>query len=71
MIVMWLSLAVQWVCLQFVIVVFPGHAYYFYVLEVRCYNYQETHFCQAKMFFHIGCIMLSIIRFLNKFWLRK
>ena len=28
-IVVWLFLAVQWVCLQFVIVVFPDHTHYF------------------------------------------
>ena len=29
-IVVWLFLAEPWVCLQFVIVVFPGHTHYFY-----------------------------------------
>ena len=28
-VVVWLFLAVPWVCLQFVIVVFPDHTYYF------------------------------------------
>ena len=28
-VVVWLFLAVQWVCLQFVIVVFPDHTHYF------------------------------------------
>ena len=28
-IVVWLFLAVPWICLQFVIVVFPDHTYYF------------------------------------------
>ena len=30
MIVVWLILKVPWVCLQFVIVVFPDHTHYFY-----------------------------------------
>ena len=30
MIVVWLSLAVPWVSLQFVIVVFPDHTHYFW-----------------------------------------
>ena len=29
MIVVWLFLTVQWVCLQFVMVVFPDHTHYF------------------------------------------
>ena len=29
MVVVWLFLAVPWVCLQFVIVVFPDHTHYF------------------------------------------
>ena len=29
-IVVWLFLEVRWVCLQFVIVVFPDHTHYFY-----------------------------------------
>ena len=32
-IVVWLFLAVPWVCLQFVIVVFPDHTSYFYRLK--------------------------------------
>ena len=31
-IVVWLFLAVPWVCLQFVIVIFPNHTHYFWVL---------------------------------------
>ena len=43
-IVVWLFLAVPWVCLQFVIVVFPDHTPYFYRLKnghrVLYYNSQ-------------------------------
>ena len=35
MIVVWLFLAMPWVCLQFVIVLFPTHTHYFYNLETR------------------------------------
>ena len=31
MIVLWLFLAVPWVCLQFVSVVFPDHTHYFFI----------------------------------------
>ena len=31
-IVVWLFLIVPWVCLQFVIVVFPDHTHYFYYM---------------------------------------
>ena len=31
MIVLWLFLSVPWVCLQFVIVIFPNHTHYFWV----------------------------------------
>ena len=33
MIIVWLVLAVPWVYLQFVIVVFPDHTYYFFILH--------------------------------------
>ena len=33
-IVVWLFLAVPWVCLQFVIVVFPDHTHLLFLLEV-------------------------------------
>ena len=34
MVVVWLFLAVPWVCLQLVIVVFPDHTHYFLDLKV-------------------------------------
>ena len=37
-IVVWLFLAVSWVCLQFVIVVFPDHTHLLFLL-VACPNY--------------------------------
>ena len=36
-IVVWLFLAVPWVCLQFVIVVFPDHTHYFYNFGSSCF----------------------------------
>ena len=33
-IVEWLFLAVPWVCLQFVIVVFPDHTHYFFIANI-------------------------------------
>ena len=37
MIVVWLFLAVPWVCLQFLIVVFPDHTYFiFFISLVNC-----------------------------------
>ena len=33
-IVVWLFLAVPWVCLQFLIVVFPDHTHYVYALNI-------------------------------------
>ena len=41
MIVVWLFLAVPWVCLQFVIVVFPGH----------------THLLLFDVQYHCNCIL--------------
>ena len=46
--VVWLFLAVPWVCLQFAIVVFPDHTYllfytYIYVITLTCQNsYKES-----------------------------
>ena len=36
-IVVWLFLAVPWVNLQFVIVVFPDHTYFFFCQKIRVY----------------------------------
>ena len=41
-IVVWLFLAVPWVCLQFVIVVFPDHTHLLYFISVSLSN---TMFC--------------------------
>ena len=39
----WLFLAVPWVCLQFVIVVFPDHTHYFWYVAffTSCENLQQ------------------------------
>ena len=39
-VVAWLFLAVPWVCLQFVIVIFPGHIHYFGLEN------SQTEFCE-------------------------
>ena len=36
-IVVWLFLAVPWVCLQFVIVVFPDHTHLLFLRLYKCY----------------------------------
>ena len=33
----WFFLAVQWVCLRFVIVVFPDHTHYFHIVSFMLY----------------------------------
>ena len=38
MIVVWLFLAVPWVCLQFVIVVFPDHSHLLFFIEILRQN---------------------------------
>ena len=38
MIDVWLFLAVPWVCLQFVIVVFPDHTHFLYFISVSLSN---------------------------------
>ena len=48
-IVVWLFLAVPWVCLQFVIVVFPDHTHYFCFLL----NVPRSHCCCS---FHFGSL---------------
>ena len=43
-IVVWLFLAVPWVCLQFVIVVFPDHTHYFsYMRKTKPQNSLRNH----------------------------
>ena len=39
MIVVWLFLAVPWVCLQFVIVLFPDHTHLLFVCKYRLVAY--------------------------------
>ena len=52
-IVVWLSLAVTWVCLRSVIVVFPDHTHYFlvsrYELEKGLNQESKISFVQAKL----------------------
>ena len=57
MIVVWLFLAVQWVCLQFVIVVFPDHThllFWSYKSQRKMFNYDfyrvlhKAVFCRTK-----------------------
>ena len=61
-IVVWLFLAVPWVCRQFVIVVFPDHTYYF------CRMLQGEHFAILSTFiklpFVIKIFVLSIFEWL-------
>ena len=47
MVVVWLFLAVPWVCLKFVIVVFPDHTHYFYYRNDREQNGTSTGMCEA------------------------
>ena len=42
-IVVWLSLSVPWVCLQFVIVVFPDQTHYFLECKTEKWNSQCEH----------------------------
>ena len=41
-IVMWLFLAVPWVCLQFVIVVFPDHTHLLFMGKIMSYRSLKT-----------------------------
>ena len=41
-IVVWHFLAVQWVCLQFVIVVFPDHTHLLFLQVHRSYDVEGT-----------------------------
>ena len=41
MIVVWLFLVMPWVCLQFVIVVFPDHTHYFHKVRQICFYYKQ------------------------------
>ena len=43
--VVWLILAVTWVCLRFVIVVFPDHTYLLYILYIEMLNNDTVAFC--------------------------
>ena len=40
-IVVWLFLAVPWVCLQIVIVVFPDHTHYFISISKPCFGIKQ------------------------------
>ena len=55
MIVVWLFLAVPWVCLQFVIVVFPDHTHCFFELD----QLQHEDCLVSNQDFHSICFMLS------------
>ena len=49
-VVVWLFLAVPWVCLRFVIVVFPDHTHYFLLRLIPIINISHSRqFCSALM----------------------
>ena len=54
-IVVWLFLAVPWVCLQLVIVVFPDHTHYF----LRMALYFELYIMQI-IIYHVPCLYMYI-----------
>ena len=48
--VLWLFLAVPWVCLQYVIVIFPNHTHLLFILVKQCNT--KTIFKYAKGIIH-------------------
>ena len=60
-IVVWLFLVVPWVCLQFVIVVFPDHTHYFY--SVMTNNDPEGHIFLSHPHTNNGFFFLLTIEF--------
>ena len=42
--VVWLFLAVPWVCLQYVIVVFPDHTHFLFSVTPNAFNIRDTSF---------------------------
>ena len=54
MTVVWLFLAVPWVCLQFVIVVFPAHTHLLFILTDLPILSLILPFCRLLMFFNIN-----------------
>ena len=62
MIVVWFFLAVQWVCLQFVIVVFPDQTH---LLFLYCYSFLFACFCKCILCLHLSVIAFVFQVFLN------
>ena len=57
MIVVWLLLAVPWVCLQFVIVVFPDHTHLLflaqnYIDKLKVFHWVQNVFLLLQICFH-------------------
>ena len=50
MIVVWLFLAMPWVCLQFVIVVFPDHTHLLSYMEQRPMDKNEFYYFSSKTY---------------------
>ena len=50
-IVVWLFLAVPWVCLQFVIVVFPDHTHYFSDVDGQTWAQNYNAYLKLRMNF--------------------
>ena len=49
---MWLFLAVPWVCLQFVIVVFPDHTHLLFCIDVSVLSYENKNNSIIACFIH-------------------
>ena len=62
MIVVCLFLAVQWVCLQFVIVVFPDQTH---LLFLYCYSFLVACSCKCILCLHLSVIAFVFQEFLN------
>ena len=64
MIVVWLFFTVPWVCLQFVIVVFPDHTHYFSKLKAcpTIVQLKETIAINCDWVYNRACILSHNIR---------
>ena len=58
-IVVWLFLAVPWVRLQFVIVVFPDHTHYFFYKRLTALNKHYMYWCKPYM--PMAAVRINII----------
>ena len=48
-VVVWLFLTVPWVCLQFVIVVFPDHTHLLFLRFSKCLSQLSYHICVSRV----------------------